>query len=81
MVIYNGCVVPYLLVIGAVVALRQPGRFSIWYSTDFGPNANATLEGRFLAINVTDLEALILWPFEDLVTMETVEGVGGVLAS
>ena len=62
-----------------MVALRQPGRFSIWYSTDFGPST--TFEGRFLAIDVTDLEALILWPFEDLVTMETVECVGGVLAS
>ena len=62
-----------------MVALRQPGRFSIWYSTDFGPNA--ALEGRFLAINVTDLESLVLWSFEDLVTMETVEGVSGVLAS
>jgi hypothetical protein len=62
-----------------VVALRQPGRLGIWYPADIG--TSATFEGRLLAIDVTDLETLVLWPFEDLVTMETVEGVGGVLAS
>jgi hypothetical protein len=61
-----------------VVALSQPGRLSIWYSTEFGNSA--TIEGRTLAVDITDVETLILWPFEDLVTMETVEGLGSVLA-
>jgi hypothetical protein len=32
-----------------------------------------------LAIDVADLETLILWPLEDLVAMKTIEGVGRVL--
>jgi len=68
---------PYLLVIGAVVTLRQPSRFGIRYSANFGPNA--AFEGWFLVVDITNLQALILWPFEDFVTVETVEGVSGVL--
>ncbi len=61
-----------------MVALRQPSRFSIWYFADFGPSAS--FEGGILALDVTNLEALILWPFKDLVAMETIERVGRVLA-
>jgi hypothetical protein len=68
----------YLLVIRAMVTLRQPSGFGIRYSADFGPSA--ALEGGSLALDVTDLETLILWPFEDLVAMETIERVGRVLA-
>jgi hypothetical protein len=66
----------HLLVIGAMVALGQPCRFSIWHSANFGA---ATIERTFLAVDITDLEALILWSFEDLVTMQTVKGVSRVL--
>jgi hypothetical protein len=37
------------------------------------------LDGWLLAIDVAYLQTLVLWPFEDLVTMETVESVGRVL--
>jgi hypothetical protein len=39
----------------------------------------AALKGGCLAFDRTDLEALIVWPFEDLVSMETIERVGRIL--
>jgi hypothetical protein len=39
----------------------------------------AAVHRRRLAIDVADLETLILWTLEDLVAMKTVEGVGRVL--
>jgi hypothetical protein len=68
----------YFLIIGAIVALDQPCTLSIWHSANFA--SAAALERTFLAVNVTDLEALVLWSFENLVTMQTVEGISRVLA-
>jgi hypothetical protein len=57
----------YLGVIRTVIPLLQPRRFRIWNFANFADDA--AVNNALLALDHTDLKTLVLWPFENLISM------------
>lgn len=67
----------YVIVVGAVVAFREPGWFGIG---DFAQlSGNQRLDGNLLALNGTNLKPAILRLLEDFLSMKAVEDLCGIL--
>jgi len=68
----------YVIVIGAVIALREPSWFGIGDFTQF-PGSQRP-DGNLLALNGTNLKPLILRLLEHLLSMKAIEYLCSILA-
>lgn len=68
-----------LLVVRALEALCEPGRLAIWHSGQITRERHLDL--RRLALDLADLESLILGLLEDFLSVQSVKRSGGILTS
>ena len=69
----------HLSVVRAVVAICQPGWLGIRNFAQF--TDNATVDNAVLSFDSPDLEASVLGSGDHIVSVESVEGIGGVLST